>query len=548
MTDTIFAHGNTGDVSAPNKPLCLKLDPYAPTLSPLLTVSAAANARGMDATVIFMRDGKLMPAAKKAFGASELPGHISAPAKGGASTFYTEDAGNVRQWIVINADPRKINRPEKVCDFTHLDVRALGRLITKAVRTKNWCRVFVVPEDFGVKNFDAAHTAYELVLGAQVASYQPGVMKSTAPTGPFELVLKGKADELREIVLAACDMAAGIRFQRILGDARTNVMGTREMVEIARALADFGFEIDVIDGNELERQGFGGVLAVGGGAAKTNPPAVVVIKHIVNPGKPINMFVGKGLVFDDGGRQDKSVAMYGMHLDMYGSATVLGSMFRLGLAKRRGLGKHANVCAIIGLVENNGGSRSYRPGDVLTMRNGKTVDVEHTDAEGRLVLADCLDLACDILAANNSDVKGSRIVEFSTLTGANVVGLGHDHAGLFADADIREELLAAAASSGDWLWPMPFGDEEAALQSSRLNSAIADMISNSGDRFAGGATVAAMFLNRFIKTKNTRFAHVDIANWITGSRDPAGGRAGNNFANGMGVGFIWKLIRKHRKA
>jgi len=288
---------------------------------------------------------------------------------------------------------------------------------------------------------------------------------------------------------------------QILGSA---VNLTREMVD--RTAADIypesfaakasevakeaGLYCEILDQAQLEAEKMGSLLGVAQGSDR--PPRVAVLKHLKGGDKPTLALVGKGVTFDSGGLSLKtSEGMKTMKCDMAGAATVLGAMSAIGR-----LNLPVNVIGYMGLVENMVSGNSYKLGDVLTARNGVTIEVLNTDAEGRLVLADVLSYAAD----NGAD----RIIDLATLTGACVVALGEEVTGIFSNNDDwSSQVQAAAKTTGEDAWPMPMF----AAFSEQLKSNVAD-VKNIGTRW-GGAITAAKFLEKFVD--ETPWIHLDIA-------------------------------------
>jgi len=262
--------------------------------------------------------------------------------------------------------------------------------------------------------------------------------------------------------------------------------------ERARQVAEeTGLECDVLDQRRLESERMGALLAVARGSHR--PPRMVVLEHRGgNPDDPSLALCGKGVTFDSGGLSLKTnEGMSTMKSDMAGAATVLGAMAAIAR-----LQLPVNVVGLMGLVENMPGGGAYKLGDVLTARNGVTIEVLNTDAEGRLVLADVLSYAVD----HGAD----RLIDLATLTGACVVALGMDVTGLFAnDQAWADRVLAAAGKCGERAWQLPMFD----LYADLIRSDVAD-IKNIGGRW-GGAITAAKFLQRFVG--DTDWVHLDIA-------------------------------------
>ena len=272
----------------------------------------------------------------------------------------------------------------------------------------------------------------------------------------------------------------------------------------------------------LFRSGMGALLGVAQGSVR--PPRLLVMEW--NGGdksaKP-TAFVGKGVTFDTGGISLKPAAgMEDMKWDMGGAGAVAGAM--LAIARR---GAKANVVAVCGLVENMPDGNAQRPGDVVTSMSGQTVEVINTDAEGRLVL-------CDAITWVQKEYAPAAVVDLATLTGAMVITLGHEQAGIFSnDDDLAGKLIAAGEVSGDKLWRMPLG----AAYDKLIDSPIADM-KNVGPR-EGGSITAAQFIQRYID-KGTPWAHLDIAGMAWAAKPGATWEKG---ATGYGVRVLDRFVR-----
>jgi leucyl aminopeptidase len=239
-------------------------------------------------------------------------------------------------------------------------------------------------------------------------------------------------------------------------------------------------------------------------------------------------FVGKGVTFDTGGISIKPAAgMEEMKWDMGGAGAVAGAMLTLARRKAR-----ANVIGVCGLVENMPDGNAQRPGDVVTTMSGQTVEVINTDAEGRLVLSDAL-------AWVQKEFAPAAIVDLATLTGAMVIALGHEHAGIFSNDDrLADKLLAAGRASGDKLWRFPLSPAYDKL----IDSPIADM-KNVGPRY-GGSITAAQFLQRFIEN-GTPWAHLDIAGMAWADKP---GATWDKGATGYGVRLLDRYVRDNLEA
>lgn len=311
--------------------------------------------------------------------------------------------------------------------------------------------------------------------------------------------------------------AAATARARDLSETPSNVKTPAWLVEQATAVAaQSGLAVEVWDTDRLAAEGFGGLLAVGGGSA--SPPAMVRLDYrpdtiaIGGDGgrgrrpareRPV-ILVGKGITYDTGGLSIKPrESMVPMKTDMSGAAAVLAVLAACSAA-----GVRRPVTGLLPLAENAVGAASYRPGDVVTVHGGRTVEILNTDAEGRIVLADALDYALGL----DPDV----VVDIATLTGAASLGLGKRHAALYATDDrLGNALLAAAGSSGEPAWRMPLVEDYRPA----LNSTVADLrhIPAPSAGVGGGSITAALFLREF--TGGARWAHLDIAGPARSDKD-----------------------------
>ncbi|UWQ20815.1 leucyl aminopeptidase [Jannaschia sp. W003] len=315
--------------------------------------------------------------------------------------------------------------------------------------------------------------------------------------------------------------AEGVFLARDLVNEPANVLTTTEFARRLESLRDLGVEVEVLEEAELEELGMRTLLAVGQGSES---PSKVVVMHWKGGGteKPLAL-VGKGVVFDTGGISMKPAAgMEDMTMDMGGAGTVAGAMH--AIARR---GAKANVVGLVGLVENMPDGRAQRPGDVVRSMKGDTVEVINTDAEGRLVL-------CDVMWYAQERFEPVGMVDLATLTGAIIIGLGHENAGVFSNDDaFCDRFLRAARQEGEGAWRMPLGrayDEQ-------LKSRVADM-KNVGGRPAGSIT-AAQFLQRFVRD-GMPWIHLDIAGVASVSKGTPLSPAG---ATGWGVRALDRMVR-----
>jgi leucyl aminopeptidase len=330
-----------------------------------------------------------------------------------------------------------------------------------------------------------------LGLALRVYAFTDHKSKPADPEGAVRIMVS-KPDDVSDAVTGANALAEGVFFTRDLVSKPANVLTTTEFGRQLEALRDLGVEVEVLEEPALEKLGMGSLLSVGHGSV--SPSKVVVMQWKGGADEAPFALVGKGVVFDTGGISIKPAAgMEEMTMDMGGAGVVSGVMKTLALRKAR-----ANVVGLVGIVENMPDGQATRPGDVVVSMKGDTIEVINTDAEGRLVLADVLWYAQERFAPVG-------MINLATLTGAIIIGLGHENAGVFSNNDdLCKSFLKAAAAEGEGAWRMPLGEAYDKL----IKSNIAD-IKNTGGRPAGSIT-AAQFLKRFVKD-DVPWIHLDIA-------------------------------------
>jgi leucyl aminopeptidase len=361
---------------------------------------------------------------------------------------------------------------------------------------------------------DRAAAAQALAEGAALGAYRflRYKQKNEAPALERLVVLGKKDDAVQSGLDRGMAVAAAVAWARDLVNEPAGAMTPTQLAEEARRAADQGgLEIEILDEVEIANQGLGGLLGVSLGSDQ--PPRLVKLTY-TPPGRPTGTvaLVGKGITFDSGGLSLKTAdGMETMKTDMSGAAAVIGAMSVL-----RAAGVQTKVIAFVPTTENMPGGRAIKPGDVLKIRNGKTVEVLNTDAEGRLVLADGLSLAVE--------EKPDAIIDLATLTGACVVALGMKMAGLMGnDEGWIGQVRAAADRVGEPVWPLPLPEE----YRKDLDSEIADMKNISGNR-GGGALTAGLFLSEFVG--DVPWAHLDIAGPARASGDDGYiGKGGTGF-------------------
>ena len=337
--------------------------------------------------------------------------------------------------------------------------------------------------------------------------------------GAVEIMVNAP-DEVRAASETLMAVAEGVVFTRDLTNEPANVLTTTEFANRLVEMENIGLTVEVLEEDELEKLGMGSLLCVGLGSA--SPSKVVVMQWNGGGDEAPFALVGKGVVFDTGGISLKPAGgMEDMTMDMGGAGVVSGVMKTLALRKAK-----ANVVGLVGLVENMPSDRATRPGDVVTSMKGDTIEVINTDAEGRLVLADVLWYA-------QERFKPTGVINLATLTGAVIIALGHENAGVFSNDDtLSKDFLKAAETENEGAWRMPLSP----AYDAKLKSRIADM-KNVGGRDAGSIT-AAQFLKRFIQD-DMPWMHLDIAGTASVKAETALAPAG---ATGWGVMSLNRLI------
>ncbi|WP_269218831.1 leucyl aminopeptidase [Brevundimonas vesicularis] len=309
-------------------------------------------------------------------------------------------------------------------------------------------------------------------------------------------------------------VADGVIFARDLVSEPANVLYPAEFAKRVKALESLGLEVEILGEAEMEKLGMRTLLGVGQGSRRESQLAIMKWNGGEAGAQPL-AFVGKGVCFDTGGISIKPAdGMEDMKWDMGGAAAVTGTMIALASRKAK-----ANVIGVLGLVENMPDGNAQRPGDVVVSMSGQTVEVINTDAEGRLVLADAL-------WYTQQRFKPKFMIDLATLTGAMIVALGLDYAGVFSNSDdVADPILAAAKKVGENFWRMPIP----AIYEQHIDSKIAD-VKNTGNGRAGGSITAALFLQRF--TNGVPWAHLDIAPtaWANKSPSPTVPEGGVGFA------------------
>ena len=318
-------------------------------------------------------------------------------------------------------------------------------------------------------------------------------------------------------------LAAGVRLARDLVNEPANVLFPEEFAKRCGALKKLGVVVEVLDVAAMTKLGMHSLLGVGQGSAHDSRMVVMRWNGGKKGAAPI-AFIGKGVCFDTGGISIKPAAgMEDMKGDMAGAACVVGLMHALASRKAK-----ANVVGAIGLVENMPDGKAQRPGDIVKTMSGQTIEIINTDAEGRLVLA-------DVLHYVNTRYKPRFMVNLATLTGAIIVALGQEYAGMFSNDDrLAERLTRAGEATAEKVWRMPLSPEYDKM----IDSKFADM-KNTGGRY-GGAITAAQLLQRFVD--KTPWAHLDIAGTALGSPQTD---INKSWSSGWGVRLLDRLVAEH---
>ncbi len=376
-------------------------------------------------------------------------------------------------------------------------LRRAGAALARAVRGVG-CVATTLGDDPGADASTVAALTRAFVEGYLLAAYSiPSAATGKGQEPSAELMLLGRdGQRAGAAVVAARVSASATWLVRDLANTPSSVKTPAWLADRAKRLGtEAGLAVEVLGPRELERAGFGGILAVGSGS--DSPPRLVVLRYTpAEAGGKHVVLVGKGITYDTGGLSIKpNESMMTMKTDMAGAAVALATV--IGAAQQRSVHR---VTAVLPLAENHVGGSSYRPGDVVTVYGGTTVEVRNTDAEGRMVLADGLAFA-------DATLEPDVLVDVATLTGAATLGLGKNHAALYAsDPDLAAALAAAGQATGELAWPMPLVEE----YGTTTVSDIADVRQTSNDPKAGaGSVFGALFLRHFVG--NRRWAHLDIA-------------------------------------
>ena len=413
-------------------------------------------------------------------------------------------------------------------DADKIDADTLRRAgAAVARRSSKVAKVATTLLDAAPDSLDRAEAAQAFAEGVVLGSYQFLTYKSDAkPTKLARVQVLGRANaKVRDGLARGARVAQAVVWARDLVNEPAEAKSPETVVKLARVLARAnGLTVRVWSGPQLAKERLGGVIGVGVGSERT--PRFLRLAYEPRGAKATLALVGKGVVFDSGGLSLKTAGgMETMKTDMSGAAAVIAAMSAL-----RDLKVKTRVIGFVPLVENMPSGNAMRPGDVLRMRNGKTVEVLNTDAEGRLILADALSLA--------SEEKPDAVVDIATLTGAVTVALGDKIAGLMGTDDgWNAQVREAADRVGERTWPLPLPDDYRKL----LDSEIADL-KNIGSPGGGGTLTAGLFLREFVN--GAPWVHLDVAGTARASADDGYNSRGGT---GYGVRTFVELATSFRK-
>ncbi|MVT68229.1 leucyl aminopeptidase [Bradyrhizobium pachyrhizi] len=489
-------------------------------------VPFSASARGI--LVVFCDDQlKLGAAARKALGAAAETVKRAAAAnqfkgKSGAVLDILAPEGiKVERLIVIGAG--------KAADLKEKDFLKFGGVAAGKLNAGSGSMTVVAELPEAVM---AAGQAAAIATGIRLRAYKFDRYKTKKKDGEDGALRADVSIAVDDVAAAKkayapeASVVDGVNVARELVNEPPNVLYPEEFARRASQLRKLGVSVEVLDVKAMTKLGMGALLGAAQGSAR--PGRTVIMRW--NGGKKSEApvaFVGKGVCFDTGGISIKSAGgMEDMKGDMGGAACVVGLMHTLAARKAR-----VNAVGAIGLVENMPDGNAQRPGDIVTSMSGQTIEIINTDAEGRLVLA-------DVLWYVAKKFKPKFMVDLATLTGAIMVALGTDHAGMFSNNDeLAERLAKVGLETGEKVWRMPLGPE----YDKQIDSQFADM-KNTGGR-NGGSITAAQFLQRFVD--GTPWAHLDIAGTAMGAPKT---EINQSWGSGYGVRLLERLVSDYYEA
>lgn len=372
-----------------------------------------------------------------------------------------------------------------------LDPESVRRGVGAALRALNSAKRIAV----SIGSLSQPELSEAIADGISLGAYRFTRYKSSAKPSPLRrvdiLVDGSPSAQQRSAVRRSAVITTAVNNTRDLVNTPPNILNPVSFAAYAKENGEqAGLSVEVLDERGLRRGNYGGILAVGAGSA--TPPRLVRLSY--RPARPIASvaLVGKGITFDTGGLDLKTAMMAQMKSDMGGAAAVIEAV--IAAAKLR---LPVSVTATVPMAENSVSGSAYRPSDILTLHDGRTVEVDNTDAEGRLILADAMLRACED--------KPDYLIETSTLTGGQLVALGTQTTGAMGSDDFRDRVVAAGNAAGESIWPMPL---PAHLRRT-LDSPVADIVNLPKERWAS-MLVAGVFLSEFV-AEGVEWVHLDIA-------------------------------------
>ena len=409
---------------------------------------------------------------------------------------------------------------------TSLEIEKLGAEFYMYLKSNSYFKITFDEQNIRSAVLKNEYFFDQFIQGLQLKSYEFNKYKSKSKEKKFDIEIINKNSSFTfNKNKKFKSLIEGTNLTKDLVSEPGNILHPDEYAKRLLKLRKFGLKVNVYNKTEMKKLGMNALLGVGQGSIRGSYLVTMEWKGSRSKKKPL-AFVGKGVCFDTGGISLKPAKfMEDMTYDMAGSAVVVGLMKSLALRKAK-----INAIGVVGLVENMPGGNAQRPGDIVKSYSGKTIEVLNTDAEGRLVLADALTFT-------EEKYKPEFIVDLATLTGAIIVSLGSEFAGLFSNNDkLSKQLFDAGQKVGERVWRMPLDENYDKL----INSKNADM---QNINYVGGAgsTTAAQFLQRFI-IKKTPWAHLDIAGMAFSKY---GGALNSEGATGFGVRLLNQLIEDY---
>ena len=494
---------------------------------PKITFSKTPAASIKTAIIPVYKDGELSPAAKndKKIISHAIKNHPNFRGKTGQTLTITMAENSDFDHIILLGlgDPKTLD--------TLTAQEAGGRIFPSLKALGTSAAALFIEDDKTIKKITTENLGANIAYGLALRSYNFDQYKTKPKKQPPKLktfsIINEHAANIKKAYSALDAIREGVFFARDLVNTPPNDLYPDSYAkQIQKELKPLGVSVEIIDEKKMAKLGMEAALSVGKGSERQ--PRIVVMqwngKKSKKDEKAPLALVGKGVTFDTGGISLKPGAgMDEMKMDMGGSAAVVGTMKALALNNVK-----ENVVAIVGLAENMPSHNAYRPGDIIGSLSGKTIEVLNTDAEGRLVLADCL-------THIQNKFKPRFIIDLATLTGAIMVALGHEYCGTFVNDDkLWEQMETASDTTGEKLWRMPldkvFKDD--------MVSNVADLQNLGKSGRYGGACTAAGFLQHFIEG-NTPWAHMDIAGTAWRKADQP---TVPKYGSGFGVRILHELI------